>query len=61
MKSRGDFIDGDLRISNRVAAFIVTEKDYHSLQSKARQAFSSIEAFDMDGKPMINRSVYPFA
>jgi len=61
MKSRGDFIDGDLRSSNRVAAFIVTEKDYHSLQSKARQAFSSIEAFDMDGKPMINRSVYPFA
>ena len=60
MKTQGDFIDEDLRSSNRVAAFIVTEKDYHSLQSKARQAFSSIEAFDLDGKPMINRSIYPF-
>lgn len=61
MKSRGDSIDGDMRSSNRVAAFIVTAKDYQSLQSKAFYAFSSIEAFDMDGKPMINRSVYSFA
>ena len=61
MKSRGDFIDGDMRSSNRVAAFIVTAEDYQSLQSKASYAFSSIEAYDMDGKPMINRSVYPFA
>lgn len=61
MKAQGDFIDEDLRSSNRVAAFIVTEKDYQSLQSKAKQAFSSIEAFDVEGKPMINRSIYPFA
>lgn len=61
MKAKGDFIDEDLRSSNRVAAFIVTEKDYQSLQSKAKQAFSSIEAFDVEGKPMINRSIYPFA
>lgn len=61
MKAKGDFIDENLRSSNRVAAFIVTEKDYQSLQSKAKQAFSSIEAFDVEGKPMINRSIYPFA
>lgn len=61
MKAQGDYIDEDLRSSNRVAAFVVTEKDYQSLQSKARKAFSSIEAFDVDGKPMINRSIYPFA
>lgn len=61
MKSRGDYIDGDMRSSNRVAAFIVSAKDYRSLQAKAGQAFSSIEAFDMDGKPMINRAVYSFA
>jgi len=60
MKAKGNFIDEDLRSSNRVAAFIVTEKDYQSLQSKARQAFSSIEAYDVEGKPMINRSIYPF-
>lgn len=60
MKSRGDAIDGDLRSTNRVAAFIVTDKDYQSSLSKALLAFSSIEAFDMNGKPMINRSVYPF-
>lgn len=61
MKSQGDFIDGDLRSSNRVAAFIVTENDYHALQSKANYALSSIEAYDLDGKPMINRSIYSFA
>lgn len=61
MKSRGDCIDGDLRSSNRVAAFIVTEKDYQTLLFKSCQAFSSIEAIDIDGNPMINRSIYPFA
>ena len=60
MKSKGDFIDGDLRSSNRVAAFIVRDVDYHSLQSKVGHALSCTEAFDMDGKPMINRSIYPF-
>ena len=60
MKSKGDYIDGDLRSSNRVAAFIVTGKDYFSMRSKISQAFSSIEVFDREGEPMINRAVYPF-
>jgi phosphoribosylamine-glycine ligase len=61
MKAKGDYIDEDLRSSNRVAAFVVSDTDYPSLQSKVRRAFYSIEAFNVDGEPMINRSIYPFA
>ena len=61
LKSRGDYIDGDLRSSNRVAAFIVTGENYQSLQTKANRVFSSIEVIDSEGRPMMYRSIYPVA
>ena len=59
MKAKGDYIDGDMRSSNRVAAFILEGKDYFDLEEKERYAFSSVDVFDIDGRSMFDRSLYP--
>ena len=58
MKSSGDVIDGDMRSSNRVAAFVVQGDSYEELRRKARMAIEKVEIFDNDGKPLLNRQIY---
>lgn len=60
MKSKGDEVDGDMRSSNRVAAFIVNAASTEELYAKASEVFSGIEVYSTGMEPLLNRSVYPF-
>lgn len=57
-KKAGTVIDSDMRSSNRVGAFIVKADSYDELYKKAKKAYDSIEIYDTENKPMMNRSVY---
>ena len=59
LKVKGDYIDGDMRSSNRVAAFIVEGNDYSELMGKERRAFAAIDVYDIYGKSIFDRSIYP--
>ena len=58
MKTKGDVVDGDMRSSNRVAAFVVQGDSYDELKRKARLAIEKIEIFDNNNKPLLNRQIY---
>ena len=58
MKSKGDVVDGDMRSSNRVAAFVVQGDSYDELKRKARLAIEKVEVFDEDNNPLLNRQIY---
>ena len=58
MKSKGDVVDGDMRSSNRVAAFVVQGNSYDELKQKEKLAIEEIEIFDKDNKPLLNRQIY---
>ena len=58
MKTKGDVVDGDMRSSNRVAAFVVQGDSYDELKRKEKLAIEEIEIFDNDNKPLLNRQIY---
>lgn len=58
MKTKGDVVDGDMRSSNRVAAFVVQGDSYDELKRKARLAIEKIEIYDNNNKPLLNRQIY---
>lgn len=58
MKAKGDSVDGDMRSSNRVAAFVVQGDSYDELRRKARMAIEKVEIFDNNNKPLLNRQIY---
>lgn len=58
MKTKGDVVDGDMRSSNRVAAFVVQGNSYDELIQKEKMAIEEIEIFDKDNKPLLNRQIY---
>lgn len=58
MKAKGDSVDGDMRSSNRVAAFVVQDESYDELRRKARMAIEKVEIFDNNNKPLLNRQIY---
>ena len=58
MKKTGTEIGSDMRSTNRVGAFIVKADSYDELYKKARKAYESIEIYDSQNRPMMNRSVY---
>lgn len=58
MKTKGDVVDGDMRSSNRVAAFVVQGDSYDDLRRKARMAIDKVEIFDNNNKPLLNRQIY---
>lgn len=58
MKMKGDVVDGDMRSSNRVAAFVVQGDSYDELKRKARLALEKVEVFDNNNKPLLNRQIY---
>ena len=58
MKTKGDVVDGDMRSSNRVAAFVVQSDSYDELKRKARLALEKVEVFDKNNKPLLNRQIY---
>ena len=58
MKAKGDSVDGDMRSSNRVAAFVVQGDSYDELRTKARMAIEKVEIFDNNNKPLLNRQIY---
>ena len=58
MKTKGDVVDGDMRSSNRVAAFVVQGNSYDELIQKEKLAIEKIEIFDNNNKPLLNRQIY---
>jgi phosphoribosylamine-glycine ligase len=58
MKAKGDSVDGDMRSSNRVAAFVIQGDSYDELRRKARMAIEKVEIFDNNNKPLLNRQIY---
>ena len=58
MKAKGDMVDGDMRSSNRVAAFVVQCNSYDELRSKVQLAIERVEIYDDNNKPLLNRQIY---
>ena len=52
-KSKGDVIDGDMRSSNRVGAFVVEAADVDELNRRVSQSLSQIGIIDVNGNNMI--------
>lgn len=57
-KTHGAKLDGDMRSSNRVAAFIVEDSSLAGLLRKEREALSRIEVYDVSGRKMLKRDLY---
>lgn len=58
LKQKGVVVDGDMRSSNRVAAFVVEGIDLHEVQNKAKYVFKNIEVFDNNGNSLLNKTIY---
>ncbi len=58
MKNKGTEVDGDMRSSNRVAAFVLSANSYDELKTKEKKAIESVEIIDEAGAPLLNRSIY---
>ena len=58
MKTKGDVVDGDMRSSNRVAAFVVQGDSYEELKRKEKLAIEEIEIFDNNNNPLLNHQLY---
>ena len=60
LKRKGALIDGDMRSSNRVAAFVIEGLNYEEIQEKARYAFNNIDVFDGNNNSLMNKAFYSF-
>lgn len=58
MKTKGDMVDGDMRSSNRVAAFVIQGDSYEELKRKEKLSIEEIEIFDNNDNPLLNRQLY---
>ena len=58
MKTKGDVVDGDMRSSNRIAAFVIQGDSYDELIRKEKLAIEKIEIFDNNNRPLLNRQIY---
>lgn len=57
-KSSGDILDGDLRSSNRVGAFVVSGNDAQELDQKVMMCLNKIRIIDIEGEDKMNRTLY---
>lgn len=57
-KNPGTDIDGDLRSSNRVAAFVVSGSCEDDVESRSRKVFDSIDILDVNGVSIYEKGLY---
>ncbi len=58
MKCYGEKVDGDMRSTNRVAAFIVYGESYEELRRKTREVLLQTEIYSITGEPLMNKEIY---
>lgn len=54
-KAKGDVIDGDMRSSNRVGAFVVEASSIDELNKKVSYCLENVRVIDINGDNMIHR------